>query len=104
MREAREQEVPRRPQGQPDPSTNEHGCELFLRYRMLRGFAALEHLHKELYSRASREGYANRQAPLSKAVLLDPAILKSDAFPSAADKEAVLGWKDGGLEDTASTR
>ena len=62
---------------------------------MLRGFAASEQLHKELYSRAGREGYANKQAPLDKAVPLDPAILTSDAFPSAADKEAVPLWRDG---------
>jgi hypothetical protein len=68
----------------------------FLRYRTVRGFHALEELHRELYSRAGREGYASRTtAPLSKAVLLDPAILTSDAFSSAADKEAVPGWRDG---------
>jgi len=68
----------------------------FLRYRTVRGFTALEDLHRELYSRAGREGYASRStAPLSKAVLLDPAILISDAFVTVTDKEAVPGWRDG---------
>ena len=67
------------------------------RHRFLKGFnpVALERLRTEIADAMGRQGIAKAAFPVSRAVLMDPAILTSAAFSKPRDIESVPSWRDG---------
>ena len=61
------------------------------RHRFLKGFSqAAYHEMQELDGDMGARGMAHGYYPLTKAVILDPVILTSDAFGTQREKEEVL--------------
>ena len=70
--------------------------EVALRVRFLKGFeeealSILQGIAHEL----GRRGLAHKPYPISKAVLMSPENLTTDAFTTAREKEAVPAYRDG---------
>jgi hypothetical protein len=89
-------------------------ADLALRHRFLRGFSqeARQRLHEKIVLPMGEKGLANKPFPISRAVLMDPSILTSDAFTTLKEKEDVPSWRDGAagkslqirMADAAGTR
>ena len=67
------------------------------RQRFLKGFdaVALGRLRTEIADAMGRQGIAKAAFPVSRTVLLDPAILTSAAFGKPKELEQVPAWRDG---------
>ena len=67
------------------------------RQRFLKGFdaVALGRLRTEIADVMGRQGIAKAAFPVSRTVLLDPAILTSAAFGKPKELEQVPAWRDG---------
>ena len=72
-------------------------ADVALRHRFLRGFSseARQRLHDVLVLPMGARGLASKPFPISRAVLMDPAILTSEAFGTVKEKEDVPAWRDG---------
>ena len=68
-----------------------------MRHRFVKGFnpVALERMRTEIADAMGRQGIAKAAFPVSRAVLMDPAILTSSAFSKPRDIESVPSWRDG---------
>ena len=71
--------------------------ELALRHRFIKGFSesARRALHEKLSVEMGKRGLASKPFPLSRTVLMDAAILTTDAFMTTKEKEEVPAWRDG---------
>ena len=80
--------------------------ELALRHRFIRGFsqAARCLIHERLTQEMGRRGLAHRAHPLSRSLLMDPAILTASAFHSTLEKENVPAWRDGAAGEALQNR
>ena len=70
------------------------------RVRALIGFTAWDELHTQLVEEMGRQGYSNLPLPIPSTILLDPALLLSDAFANECDKKDIPLWRDGDLGRT----
>ena len=89
-------------------------ADLALRHRFLRGFVpeARQRLYDKIVLPMGERGLASKPFPITRAVLMDPNILTSDAFGTLKEKEDVPSWRDGAagralqvrMADAAGTR
>jgi hypothetical protein len=80
--------------------------ELALRHRFIRGFSERARclLHSRITQEMGRRGLAHRAHPLTRSLLMDPAILCANAFHSTQEKDNVPAWRDGAAGEALQVR
>ena len=80
--------------------------DLVLRLRFTKGFSsvAFDKLVNEFASEAGRHGLASLESPLTRTLLMDANLLKSEAFIDKRQQEAVPSYRDGRAGDMLHSR
>lgn len=61
--------------------------KVMLRVRAVSGFHCWDLLHRKVVEEVGRRGFAHKPLPLTSSILLDPAILTSEAFAAKGEKD-----------------
>ena len=80
--------------------------DVLVRLRFAKGFNpdAFQKLVTDFASEAGRQGLANQESPLTRSLLMDSNLLKSDAFTDSRQAEAVPSYRDGRSGDELQFR